>query len=333
MKRVLVAGLVHETHTFLAERTGLDRFEEVIWRHGDALLQAGRGDLSPMGGVLQMADEAGWRVYPSQYGAAMPSGTVEDAVLETWWRRVGADLRRALEEGLDGIVLVLHGAMVFESYPDGEGEILARHEGSLPGEPEVCEAMSRFVGEIEQIPPMYSAVKREGVPLHRLARRGEQVERDPKKVVIRSLELLRYEPPDLEIAVDCGPGTYVRTLAHDLGAALGCGAYLSGLRRTRSEPFGLDDALAPEVCEAAARERKLEDMLIPPEVALGLPTTRLAAPAVERLSQGGDIGAGTLERSAPGARVSALDERGRFVALLELRADRRLWPLRVIPRR
>lgn len=216
---------------------------------------------------------------------------------------------------------------------DGEGEILARHEGSLPGEPEVCEAMSRFVGEIEQIPPMYSAVKREGVPLHRLARRGEQVERDPKKVVIRSLELLRYEPPDLEIAVDCGPGTYVRTLAHDLGAALGCGAYLSGLRRTRSEPFGLDDALAPEVCEAAARERKLEDMLIPPEVALGLPTTRLAAPAVERLSQGGDIGAGTLERSAPGARVSALDERGRFVALLELRADRRLWPLRVIPRR
>ena len=135
MKRVLVAGLVHETHTFLAERTGLERFGEVIWRHGQEVLAAGRGDLSPMGGVLQVADENGWKLYPSQYGAAMPSGTVEDAVLERWWERVGADLSQALNAGLDGIVLVLHGALVFESFPDGEGEILRRVRQALGGRP------------------------------------------------------------------------------------------------------------------------------------------------------------------------------------------------------
>lgn len=215
---------------------------------------------------------------------------------------------------------------------DGEGEIIDRYDGPLPDEARVRTVLDTFVGEIEQIPPMYSAVKREGVPLHRLARQGEEVERDPKKVVIHRLEVLRFASPDLEIAVDCGPGTYVRVLADDLGAALGCGGYLSSLRRTRSEPFGLEQALSSETCEAAAAERKLEDLLISPEAALGFPTTRLAPPAVERLGHGGDIAAGDLERSAPGTRVSALDERGRFVAILELRADRRLWPLRVIPR-
>lgn len=216
---------------------------------------------------------------------------------------------------------------------DGEGRVVARHEGPLPDEAAVRAAMSSFVGEIEQIPPMYSAVKREGVPLHRLARAGEEVERDPKKVVIRRLELVRFEPPDVEIAVDCGPGTYVRTLAHDLGESLGCGAYLADLRRIRSEPFDISQAHSFVVCEEAAREHRLEAMLIPPDQALGWPVVRLAPQAIERLEHGGDIAAGSLERSRSGTRVSAVDEEGRFVAALELRADHRLWPLRVLPRR
>jgi tRNA pseudouridine55 synthase len=215
---------------------------------------------------------------------------------------------------------------------DGEGTVVARYDGPLPSAEALRAAMQAFVGEIEQIPPMYSAVKRDGVPLHRLARQGEEVAREPKKVVVRRLELIRYDPPDLEIAVDCGPGTYVRSLAHDLGAALGCGAYLSGLRRTRSEPFGIEQALVPEACEQAAREGRLEKMLIAPEVALGLPTVRLATPAVERLAQGGEIGAGEAERALPGTRYCGLDANGRLVAVLELRADHRLWPLRVLPR-
>jgi microcystin degradation protein MlrC len=126
MKRVLVAGLVHETHTFLAQGTGLEQFAQVLWLHGEELLAHCRGDLSPMGGALEVADECGWHLYPSRYGAAMPSGTVADQVLETWWEEVGRDLGQALGQGLDGILLILHGALVFAAYADGEGEILKR---------------------------------------------------------------------------------------------------------------------------------------------------------------------------------------------------------------
>jgi len=213
---------------------------------------------------------------------------------------------------------------------DGEGEVVSRYDGPLPDEAAVRAAMQPFVGEIEQIPPMYSAVKRDGVPLHRLARQGEEVPREPKKVVIRRLELLGFEPPDVRIAVECGPGTYVRTLAHDLGQALGCGAYLAALRRTRSDPFDASQALDFATCEAAAKEHRLEALLVPPEEALGLPVERLARRAVDALAHGEHIAAGKLERSAPGTRVSAVDEEGVFVAVLELRADRRLWPLRVL---
>ncbi len=131
MKKVLVAGLVHETHTFLAESTPLARFVEMVWLHGQAMLQHCRGDLSPMGGALQVADASGWQLYPSRYGAAMPSGTVEDEVLELWWNDVERDLDAALYNGLDGVLLILHGAMVCHSFDDGEGEVLRRVRGKV----------------------------------------------------------------------------------------------------------------------------------------------------------------------------------------------------------
>ena len=126
MKRVLIGGLVHETHTFLAETTDLQAFSRLIWVQGSGLLDRCQGDVSPMGGALEVAQQRSWRVYPSVYGAAMPSGTVRDEVLETWWQRFGADLDQALQEGLDGILLILHGAMAFTSFGDGEGELLRR---------------------------------------------------------------------------------------------------------------------------------------------------------------------------------------------------------------
>ena len=175
-----------------------------------------------------------------------------------------------------------------------------------------------------------SAGRRQGVPLHRLARRGEEVEREPKKVHIERLELLRFEAPDAEISVECGGGTYVRVLAADLGSALGCGAYLASLRRLCSGPFEIEQALDVDRCRQAGEARELEDMLIPPQAALDLPTMQLAPPAVARVKNGAEISPGTLERNRPGSRVSALDEEGRMIAVLELRADRRLWPLRVL---
>ncbi len=214
---------------------------------------------------------------------------------------------------------------------DGEGKVMSRYEGPLPEEADVQEALGQFKGHIEQIPPMYSAVKRDGVPLHRLARQGEQVERDPKSVFIRRIEILSFGLPEFEIDVQCGAGTYVRTLAHDLGQVLGCGAYLSGLRRMASAPFGIGEAHPPEVFEEAAKAGKIEDLMVQPERALGLATLRLAPPAIKRIENGGDISPGTLEQEKPGTQVSALDQTGRLVAVLELRADRRLWPVRVLP--
>jgi tRNA pseudouridine55 synthase len=213
---------------------------------------------------------------------------------------------------------------------DAEGRVLRRHSGALPDEASVRRALSSFVGTIEQVPPMYSAVKRGGVPLHRLARRGEEVEREPKKVQIRRVEVLRFESPDVEIVVECGPGTYVRSLAADLGRALGCGAHLAQLRRTRSGPFTLEHALGCDLCAAEAEAGRLEARLIPPEQVLGFPVVKLAPPAAERVRHGGDISPGMQRVLTPGSRVSALGGDDKLLAILELRADRRLWPLRVL---
>ena len=131
MKSVLIAGLVHETHTFLADATGIERFREMVWRRGIEMLNYCRGDLSPMGGALEVADAARWKIYPSRYGAAMPSGTVDDDVLEAWWNEVECDLVGALSAGLDGVLLILHGAMVCNSFPDAEGELLRRIRGKV----------------------------------------------------------------------------------------------------------------------------------------------------------------------------------------------------------
>jgi tRNA pseudouridine55 synthase len=220
---------------------------------------------------------------------------------------------------------------------DAEGRVTREYDGPLPSEAAVRAALAGFVGETLQVPPMYSSVKRHGVPLHRLARRGEEVERAPRRVRIHEIRMHHYAPPEIGIEVSCAPGTYVRTLAHDLGELLGCGAYLSGLRRTLSHPFTLEQARTPEECEALAAEGKLDALLVAPDVALGLPRVRLTATQTRRVANGGDLpvgeARGELERGPlpkPGDRVSALSPDGSLVAVMELRPDRRLHPLRVL---
>jgi len=213
---------------------------------------------------------------------------------------------------------------------DGEGQVLRTHEGELPDEIRVRDALAAFRGDIEQIPPMFSAVKQGGVPLHRLARQGERVERAPKKVRIHRLELLRYSAPDAEIAVECSAGTYVRSLAADLGEALGCGGYLKDLRRVRSGTFDIGQAAPVEALQREAESGDVARLLIAAEVAMGLPVVELSAEGTRRVLHGGEVPAGTTFRQAPGARALALDDEGRLLAVVELRADRRLWPLRVL---
>jgi len=220
---------------------------------------------------------------------------------------------------------------------DAEGRVLRRHDGPLPSEEAVREALAGFLGETTQIPPMFSSVKKDGVPLYRLARRGEEVERAPRPIRIHSLEMHHYVPPEIGIEISCSPGTYVRTLAADLGERLGCGAHLSGLRRTASGSFLLDQAASVEDLEAAAEQGICEARLIAPERVLGLPLVKLRVEQARRVSHGGDIpvaeAAGPFESGTPprpGDRLAALAPSGTLLAVMELRPDRRLHPLRVL---
>ena len=213
---------------------------------------------------------------------------------------------------------------------DAEGTVLREHDGPLPDEAAVRAALPAFVGEIDQVPPMFSAVKKDGVPLHRLARRGEEVERDPKRVRIDKIDLLRFESPDAEISVQCGPGTYVRTLAADLGEKLGCGAILQSLRRLKSGSFEITQAVTLEQLDEDLEAGKLDSRVIPPDVAMRLDEVCLGPEAANRLLNGGDVAPDSDFRRAPGTRAIAKDEEGAPLALVELRADRRLWPLRVL---
>jgi len=212
---------------------------------------------------------------------------------------------------------------------DAEGRTLRRHEGALPTEDLVEAALARFLGEILQEPPMYSAVKHHGVPLHRLARQGRVVERAAKSVRIDRLLLRRYAPPDLDVEVDCSAGTYVRVLAQDLGRSLGCGAHLLGLRRTRSGPFSIEHAYDEARLAEAAERGELESLLVPAVNALGLAALRLSAEEAKRIQHGGDLLA-PEPPLVPGSQLAALDPAGELVAILEVRPGRRLRPLRVL---
>lgn len=214
---------------------------------------------------------------------------------------------------------------------DAQGDVLARHEGALPDEAAVRAVLPEFMGEIEQVPPMYSAVKQGGVPLHKLARQGEVVERPPKKVQIDALEIVAFEGDSFDVVVECSAGTYVRTLAADIGDKLGCGAHLSALRRTRSGPFEIAQAVTLEALEKAAEAGDIDGLLIPPQVALGYPVTELNETGVRSLRNGGEIGAGELHRSAPGTKVSAVGPDGQMVGVLEMQPDRTLRSVRLLP--
>lgn len=129
---------------------------------------------------------------------------------------------------------------------DAEGRVIATRElASLNvDETKVEAALDQFRGSVSQVPPMYSAVKREGQPLYKLARKGIEVEREPRTVEIYRNEITEFTGEELALEIDCSKGTYVRTIADELGESLGCGAHVIALRRIKAGPFGLDDCVA-----------------------------------------------------------------------------------------
>jgi len=219
---------------------------------------------------------------------------------------------------------------------DGDGRVTREHAGPLPDEAAVRAGLAALCGEIEQIPPMFSAVKKDGVALHRLARKGQEVEREPRRVRIDRLELLRFEAPVVEIEVACSAGTYVRVLAADLGRHLGCGAHLASLRRLASGPFQIEQAVPFADLEAArpaepraeAARAAIEARLVAPVAALGLPTLVLGAEAARRIAHGAEIA--TPPGVPASTRLAALGPDGELLAVLEARPGRLLGPVRVL---
>jgi tRNA pseudouridine55 synthase len=194
------------------------------------------------------------------------------------------------------------------STADAEGAVLEQKPVDVGAE-RVAAVLASFRGPIEQLPPMHSALKRDGVPLYKLARAGRSVERRPRQVEILELELLRTEIPILELRVRCSKGTYIRTLAEDIGAALGTGAHLAGLRRTGSGLFRVADALTLEQLGALAEPRRA---LLPLAALLeGLPRAELDAGGETRLRNGqalkiSGLSAGLCALYGSGGRVIGL---------------------------
>jgi tRNA pseudouridine55 synthase len=204
---------------------------------------------------------------------------------------------------------------------DANGEIVAAHAVDVD-RVEVERALARFVGEIQQVPPMYSAIKRGGQKLYELARQGIEIEREARSVIIHSIELCDYHAPDVTIDVRCSAGTYIRSIAHDLGATLGTGGHLIELRRTASGPFTIDQATRLDAFEAAAREDQWHIHLHAIDEALNdWPLVVIGEADRIRTLNGAPI----FSISLPGTRCRAHDESGNLIALLVFDQKKHWW--------
>lgn len=222
---------------------------------------------------------------------------------------------------------------------DREGQVLHSVDpGAYDLSPsKIEEVIKRFRGKIQQRPPMFSALKHKGEPLYKLARRGEEAERPLREVEIYDLRVTGIDPPLLGLYIECSKGTYIRTLGHDIGGELGCGASVAALRRTRSGPFSIDAALPLTEVELLLRQRRLKQHLIPLAQAMGfLPVMEVGETAALQISHGQGI---AVTGSVPqeGRQVAEVvrvvtRKGGGLVAVAEVRQEEGglvLKPLRV----
>ena len=213
---------------------------------------------------------------------------------------------------------------------DAEGEVVAvRPVGPLSRE-SMEAALRRFVGTIRQIPPMYSALKHNGQPLYKLARKGMEVERAPREVTVRELHLLRLDDEELECELRCSKGTYVRTLATDLGEILGCGAHVAALRRTAVEPYDAARMVTLESLREWAEQglAALDAHLLPPDSAVTQwPAVRVGGDAAFYLRQGQPV---LAPRAPSQGWVRLYQDEQRFFGIGEILDDGRVAPRRLL---
>ena len=213
---------------------------------------------------------------------------------------------------------------------DAEGEVLERREVNVAAA-DIEALLPRFRGDISQIPPMYSALKRDGQPLYKLARAGEVVEREARSVTIARLELLDCSADKASLAVDCSKGTYIRTLVEDIGQLLGCGAHVAELRRVKAGPFGLVQTVSLEELERVHAEGGNEavDRFLQP-VDSGLehwPLLSFSEHSSFYWLQGQPVRASDAPKFG---MVRVQDHNGRFIGIGEVSEDGRIAPRRLI---
>jgi len=206
---------------------------------------------------------------------------------------------------------------------DGDGDVTRRSPVEISAE-EFETALKGFIGEIEQKPPAYSAIKVQGRKAYDMARNGEEVDLEPRKINVYNLELLEWDPPEAVVDVYCSSGTYVRSLSHDLGEILGCGSNLIGLRRTKSGQFSLHDAVPLRKLQEAFTNNDWYKYLIPAAEALGdWPSIELTNEQIEDVRHGHRI---TSDLEVPvGKLARAVSQQGELVALMGYDEETQEW--------
>lgn len=213
---------------------------------------------------------------------------------------------------------------------DAEGEILEVRPVTTLSAAQLDAVFTRFTGPLEQIPPMYSALKHHGQPLYKLARRGQTVERAARAITVYSINLLDYRDALLQLEVHCSKGTYMRTLAEDIGAALGCGAHLNGLRRIAVGGFDETQMLTLEHLQTLSEQGNaaLERVLYPIQSALvHWPMIYLSEQAAHALRRGQIV---QPPHELPGGHVQLVADNDRFLGIGEVLHDGRIAPRRLI---
>ncbi|MCS7207149.1 MAG: tRNA pseudouridine(55) synthase TruB [Dehalococcoidia bacterium] len=211
---------------------------------------------------------------------------------------------------------------------DVTGTVLATSDPSPITREQVEAVLARFTGTIIQVPPAYSALKQEGEPLYHKARRGEEVHPKPRRVRVYRLTLLSWTPPTCTIEIECGRGVYIRSLAHDIGQALGCGGALQALERLQAGPFRVEEAVSLDTFAQAVADGTWKALLYPPDFLVRHLKAAILGPATARMvAQGQDIVLGRrgllLAQHGEMCRLYTLD--GQFLALARYDSSKGRW--------
>lgn len=213
---------------------------------------------------------------------------------------------------------------------DAAGDVVATASVPALDHAAIESVLAQFRGEISQVPPMHSALKYKGQRLYQLAYQGIEVEREPRIVTIYKLELLEFNGDEMEIKVSCSKGTYIRTLAEDIGKALGCGAHVKSLRRLGAGPYREEQMISMDAIEHLAEQglAHLDRLLLPMDSILGdVPGVQLEESLVFYVRQGQAV---TVPQAPTAGQVRLYDRQGRFMGIGEVLDDGRIAPRRLV---